>query len=164
MRYLMQQKLFALGDDFFIKDENGRDLFFVDGKVFSFGDKLSFQDMERNELAFIKQRVFAWRPTYHIYRDGAVVATVRKKLLTFLRCKFFIDVAGAGQIVADGSILDHEYTLRRGGRTIAGVSKEWFTIRDTYGVDIADGEDDLLLLAAVIVIDMVCHKPRHNSN
>ncbi len=164
MRYLMQQKFFALGDDFFIKDESGRDLFFVDGRVLSFGDKLSFQDMERNELAFIKQRVFSWRPTYHICRGGTVVATVRKKLLTFFRCKFWIDVPGSPQTIADGSILDHEYAFTRGGRTIGRVSKEWFTIRDTYGVDIADGQDDLLLLAAVIVIDMVCHKPRHHNN
>jgi uncharacterized protein YxjI len=60
MRYILKQKLFSLGDDFFIKDETGRDLYFVDGKLFSFGAQLSFQDLEHNELAFIKQRIFAW--------------------------------------------------------------------------------------------------------
>ena len=30
---------------------------------------------------------------------------------------------------------------------VARISKQWFAIRDTYGVDIAKGEDWLLLLA-----------------
>ena len=41
MRYVMKQKLFAWGDDFTIKTEDGREVFFVDGKAFSLGDKLS---------------------------------------------------------------------------------------------------------------------------
>ena len=64
MRYVMKQKLFAFGDDFTIKDENGRDAFFVDGKAFSLGDQLSFQDMQGKELAYIKQKLFAWGKTY----------------------------------------------------------------------------------------------------
>lgn len=41
MRYLMRQKLFSLGDDFFIKDESGRDIYFVDGKAISIGYTLA---------------------------------------------------------------------------------------------------------------------------
>ncbi len=59
MRYLMKQKLFSWGDDFRIQDDQGRDVFFVDGRAFSIGDKLSFQDMADNELSFISQRLLA---------------------------------------------------------------------------------------------------------
>ena len=30
-------------------------------------------------------------------------------------------------------------------------------VKLSYGVDIADGEDDVLILASTVVIDMVCH-------
>jgi len=164
MRYLMKQKLFCWGDDFAIKNEAGQDVFFVDGKAISFGDKLSFQDMQRNELAFIQQKVFSWGPTYEIYRDGALAAVVKKELFTFFKCRFTVDVPGPDDIEAEGDFMDMEYSFSRLGQGIAQVSKRWFAWSDTYGVEIADGQDDVLLLASTVVIDMVCHsdnKRRH---
>jgi len=157
MRYLMKQKLFCWGDDFVIKDEAGRDRFFVDGKAFSIGNKLSFQDLNGNELAFIRQKLLSWGPTYEITRGGELLAVVKKHLFTFFRCKFTVDVPGPNDLDAQGSFLDMEYTLERKGRTAAEVSKRWFAWNDTYGVDIADGEDDVLILASTVVIDMICH-------
>jgi len=163
MRYLMKQKLFCWGDDFAIKNEAGEDVFFVDGKAFSFGDKLSFQDLAGNELAFIRQKLLAWGPTYEIYRDGALAAVVKKHLFTLFRCQFTVDVPGPDDLEAQGNFLDLEYTFTRDGQTVAEVSKRWFAWSDTYGVDIADGEDDVLLLASTVVIDMVCHADRRKN-
>lgn len=158
MRYLMKQKLFCWGDDFAIKNEAGEDVFFVDGKAISFGDKLSFQDMQRNELAFIQQKVLSWGPTYEIYRAGALAAVVKKELFTFLKCRFTVDVPGPNDYEAQGDFLGMEYTFNRDGvGQVAQVSKRWFAWSDTYGVDIASGQDDVLLLASTVVIDMVCH-------
>jgi uncharacterized protein YxjI len=163
MRYTMKQKLFSWGDDFTIKNEAGEDVFFVDGKAFSFGDKLSFQDMEKNELAFIRQKLMAWGPTYEITRGGVVAAVVKKHLFTLLRCKFTVDVPGPDDLEAQGSFLDMEYTFTRAGQTIAEVSKRWFAYTDTYGVDIHEGEDDVLILASTVVVDMVCHGDQKSS-
>jgi uncharacterized protein YxjI len=163
MRYTMKQKLFSWGDDFTIKNEAGEDVFFVDGKAFSFGDKLSFQDMEKNELAFIRQKLLAWGPTYEITRGGVVAAVVKKHLFTLLRCKFTVDVPGPDDLEAQGSFLDMEYTFTRAGQTIAEVSKRWFAYTDTYGVDIHEGEDDVLILASTVVVDMVCHGDQKSS-
>ncbi len=157
MRYLMKQKLVCWGDDFAIKNEAGEDVFFVDGKAFSLGDKLSFRDMQRNELAFIRQKLLSWGPTYEITRKGELAAVVKKHLFTLFRCKFTVDVPGPDDLEAAGSFLDMEYTFTRAGERVAEVSKRWFTWADTYGVDIAEGEDDVLLLASTVVIDMVCH-------
>jgi uncharacterized protein YxjI len=163
MRYVMKQMLFCWGNDFAIKNEAGENVFFVDGKAFSLGAKLSFQDMQRNELAFIQQRLLSWGPTYEIYRGGALAAVVKKQLFTLFRCTFTVDVPGPDDLEAQGSFLDMEYAITRGGRPVAEVSKRWFSLSDTYGVDIADGEDDVLILASTVVIDMVCHadKKRH---
>lgn len=157
MRYVMQQKLLSWGDDYTIRDEQGADRYFVDGKAFSIGAKLSFQGMQGNELAFIKQRVLTIGPTYEIHRNGAVAAIVTRKLLSFLHHRFVIDVPGPDDLEAEGNLLDHEYTFRRGEQQVATVSKAWMTLRDTYGIDIADGEDDVLILASAVVIDEACH-------
>ena len=153
----MKQKLFCWGDDFTIQNESGEDAFFVDGKAFSFGDQLSFQDMARNELAFIKQKVFSWGPTYEIYRAGQLFAVVKKELFTFFNCRFTVDVPGPNDLTAEGNFMDHEYVIRRGPDIAAAVSKQWFAWTDTYGVDIEDHQDAVLLLASTVVIDMACH-------
>ena len=74
MRYVLHEKLLSWGDDFTIKDENERDVFFVDGKAFSLGNQLSFQDMAGNELCYIKQRLLSWGPTYELFFDGELYA------------------------------------------------------------------------------------------
>jgi uncharacterized protein YxjI len=158
MRYVMKQKFWSWGDDFVIRDEQGRDAFHVDGRAFSWGDKLSFQDTSGNELAFIRQKLLAWGPTYEIEVHGRLVAVVKKKFFTLLRCKFTVDVPGPDDLEAQGNFFDHEYALERQGREVAQVSKRWFSWTDTYGVDIAAGEDDVLILATAVVIDMVCHQ------
>ncbi len=162
MRYVMKQKMFSWGDDFFIKNDQGQDVFFVDGKAFSFGKKLSFQDMNHKELLFIREKLLSWGPTYEISRDTELVAVVKKSLFTLFRCKFTVDVPGPDDLEAEGDFLDHEYAFTKNGRTVAVVSKQWFTWTDTYGVDVADGEDDVLILASTVVIDMICHGDQKN--
>lgn len=162
MRYLMKQKMFCFGDDFRIQNDAGQDVFFVDGRAFSIGDKLSFQDLAGNELAFIRQKLLAWGPTYEIHRNGELAAVVKKELFTFFRCSFTIDVPGPDDLEAQGSFLDMEYAFTRHGEQVAEVSKRWFAWNDTYGVDIASGEDDVLILASTVVIDMICHADKKN--
>jgi uncharacterized protein YxjI len=157
MRYVLKQKLFSWGDDFVIKDDAGRDVYFVDGKAFSIGDQLSFQDMAGHELAFIKQKIFAWGKTYEIVRDGQVAAVVKKALFAPFHHRFSVDVPGPDDLEAEGSFTDHEYTFRRGERTVATVSKRWFSWTDTYGIEVADGEDPVLILASAVVVDQACH-------
>ena len=163
MRYVMKQKLFAWGDDFYIRDAGGRDVFFVDGKGFAIGAQLSFRDLGGQELAFIRQKWLSWGPTYEIFRNGTLAAVVKKELFTFFHCRFTVDVEGPDDLQASGDFMQHEYVFRRGDRTVAAVSKQWFSWSDTYGVDIAEGEDDILLLASTVVIDMVCHSERKHG-
>ena len=157
MRYVMKQKWLAFGDDFTIQDESGRDVYFVDGKAFSLGDQLSFRDMQGNELAYIKQKLFAWGKTYEIYRSGVLAAVVKKEMFTMFKCRFSVDVPGPDDLEAEGDFLDHEYVFTRHGETVAQVSKRWFSLTDTYGVDVSDNEDPVLILASAVVVDMACH-------
>jgi len=161
MRYVMRQKLLSLADNFTIKNEQEQDVFLVKGKVFSFGDKLSFQDLAGNELVFIDQRLLNWSPTYELWKGGELLAVVKRELFSFIHHRFTVDVPGPNDLEAEGDFLDHEYTISRGGSVVATVSKRWFSWADTYGIEIADGEDDVLVLATAVVVDMVCHD--HNK-
>jgi uncharacterized protein YxjI len=157
MRYILRERILSWGDDFTIRDADGRDAYLVDGRVFSFGDKLSFKDMQGRELAAIDQKLLAFGPQYEISRDGATVAVVKKHLFSLFRARFSVEVPGPGDLEASGNFLDHEYTFERGGREVARASKKWISLSDTYSIDIDEGEDAVLILAAAIVIDLVSH-------
>lgn len=160
MRYLLKQKFFAVADTYTLCSEDGRPLFRVEGKVFSLGDQLRFLDLEGRELAGIHQRFLSWGPTYEIHRNGQVVAVVKKALFTLFNCRFTVDVTGPDDLEAEGDFLDQEYVFRRGDRVVARVSRSFFALGDTYGVEVAEGEDDLLVLASAVVIDLACHSGR----
>ena len=158
MRYVVKQQVFCLGDDFAIKDEDGREVFYVDGRAFKLlRQKLSFLDEAKREVAFIREKLLSLTPAYEILRDGEVAAVVKKDLVNLFRVGFTVDVPGPDDLEATGSLLDHEYTFRRGDAVVAEVSKKWFSFTDTYGVEVADGEDPVLVLASTVVIDMICH-------
>jgi len=163
MRYQMRQKFFAFGDDFMIKDQNGADVYLVDGKAFSWGDKLSFQDADtREEIAFIAQKMWSFKPKYEIHRAGRVFAEVVKEF-TWFNSKFTLDVPGPNDYEITGSFWKHEYSFSRRGKTVASVSKKMFAMTDTYGIDIVSGEDDVAILATAVVVDLVCHDQKNNA-
>ena len=163
MRYIMRERILSWGDDFTIKDADGRNAYYVDGKVFSFGDKLSFNDMAGNELVRIEQKLLSIGPQYQITRGDATIAVVKKHLFTLFRAKFTVDVPGPDDLEARGDFLAHEYAFERAGREVARASKKWVSLSDTYSVDIDEGEDDVLILASAVVIDLVSHPDEKND-
>jgi uncharacterized protein YxjI len=156
-KYRMQEKLFAIGDDFWIENESGERAFKVNGKVLRVRDTLVLESAGGEEAYSIQEKKLRVKDTMDIERGGRQVATVKKALLTPLRDRFSIDVDGGQDMEAKGNIVDHEYKIERGGDEIAEVSRRWFRVRDTYGVEIKPGQDDALLLAVVVCIDQMTH-------
>jgi uncharacterized protein YxjI len=157
MRYLLRQRMLAFADSFQIKNENGAEAFVVNGKVFSLGKKLTLEDTAGNPLLSIEQQLLSWGPSYAIFRDGAQVALIQKELFNFFSYRFTIELDGASPLKTTGDFSNHEYAITRDGQQVAAISKQWFAMTDTYGVDVTNGEDDVLVLAIAVVIDMVCH-------
>jgi uncharacterized protein YxjI len=162
-KYVMKQKILTPGERFVIKDETGTPVFYVKGKVFSVGDKLSFRDTDGNELAYISQKVLSFRPRYRIYRDNRLTAKVVKKLV-LLKDRYIVDIPGSDNYKVSGNVWNYEYSFTRNGRKVASVSKKFFSWSDTYGIAIVPGEDDILILAAVVVIDMVSHGDQQHQS
>ena len=154
-RYRMRQKLISIGDDYWIENALGQRVFFVDGRAFRLREHLGFKDMQGNELVSIQEKVMHIKDTYSIYRKGNVFATVKKTLVTPLRQRFDVHVAGAENMEVEGNIVDHEYEIHEGNKLMAEVSKKWFHVADTYGVDIVHGANDILILAITVIIDIM---------
>jgi uncharacterized protein YxjI len=154
MRYVIRERFFHLGDDFDITDESGNPVLHVDGKVFSLHDRLVLRDPAGREVAEVRRRLVALRPTYTISNGGEKAAEVRKHFFTPFRDRFTIDIPGPNDLEMSGNLLDHEFTVEQGGRNVATVSKRWLSVRDTYAVEVADGADALVILAAVLALDL----------
>ena len=154
-RFRMRQKLVSFGDDYWIENALGQRVFFVDGKAFRLREHLGFKDIHGNELMAFQEKVMHIKDTYSIYRKGNVFATVKKVLVMQVRQRFDVHVAGAENMEVEGNIVDHEYEIHEGHKRIAEVSKKWFPVAGTYGVDIIPGANDVLILAITVIIDMM---------
>lgn len=155
-RYQMREKLLAIGDDSWIEDESGRRAFKVDGKALRLRKTLVLEDPAGNELLKIQDRPVRIRDVMEIEGpDGQCVATVKKAMITPLRERFSIDVAGGAELSAHGNIVDHEFEIEAAGSKVAEVSRKWFRVRDSYGVEVAPGQNDALILAITVCIDQM---------
>lgn len=163
MRYVIREKFFRFGDDSDITDESGRPIYRVDGKVLTLRDRLVLRDPAGTEVAQVERKLIALRPTYEIEIEGREAAEVRKHFFTPFGDRFTIDLPGPDDLELDGSLLDHEFTIRQGDRTVATASKRWLTLRDTYGVEVTPGQDDLLLLAVVLALDLADDREREQE-
>jgi uncharacterized protein YxjI len=151
----MREKLFSIGDDYWIETSDGERAFKVDGKALRIRETLVLEGPSGDELYTVREKKLRVRDTMEIERGGKTVATVKKALVSPLRDRYSIEVEGGDDLEVKGNIVDHEFEFERGGDKVAEVSKRWFRMRDTYGIEIAPDQDDALILAATICIDQM---------
>ena len=158
VRYQMREKLLAIGDDFWIEDDQGNRAYKVDGKAIRVRDTLVFQDAHGTELAKIQQKVARVRDTMKIEGpDGSTIATVKRAVISPVRDRFTVNVGNGPDLEVKGNIVDHEYTIEADGGKVAEVSKRWFRVADTYGVEVDGDGDPALILAVTAVVDTMSH-------
>jgi len=156
-RYKMKEKLFSFGDDFWIEDETGQRAFKVNGKLFAVRDSLDLEDARGKTLVKVRSKLLTIRGQIKLDRDDAPGAVVKKDLINIVRDHMVMEMDNGVHIDIRGNLLDHEYDFTRGRDKVAEVSKKWFRLRDTYGVQIQPGEDDVLFLAATVAVDQLFH-------
>jgi uncharacterized protein YxjI len=159
-RYQMRQRVISIGDDYVIENDRGEHVFKVDGKALRVRKTLLFEDMHGRELCKIQERMLRVKDSMEIEDpDGRRIAMVQKAMITPVRERWVVKVDGP-DLHVQGNIVDHEYTIERDGDRVAEISKRWFRVRDTYGVEVAPGENDVLILATTAVIDEMAHPDR----
>ena len=157
-RYKMREKMVSIGDDFWIENEQGQKAFKVDGKALRVRSTLNFEDAHGQVLYQIQERKARVKDSMEVEdAHGKRVAMVKKDLISPVRDKFTVNIKGGRDLDVKGNIVDHQYTIGEGRDKVAEVSKKWFRVRDSYGVEIDPGQDDLLILAVTVCIDQMAH-------
>jgi uncharacterized protein YxjI len=163
MRYLVRERMFAIKDDFWITDEHGNRVFYVNAKILTMHGTLELEDASGRKVASIKHKLLTFTDGMKIEHDGRVEATVHKAVFSPLHHRAKIDLHDGGKLEAVGDILDKDFEIRDGHRVVARVSRHWFRIRDTYGIEVAPGENDALLICAAICLDRI-HREEEESH
>lgn len=157
-RYKMHEKLVSIGDDYWIENEAGERVFYIDGKALRIRDTLIIKDVQGHELYKLKEKLLRIRDTLDVQDgEGRTAATIKKALITPLHDHWKVEVADGPEMNVQGNILDHEYKIESGREKVAEVSKRWFRIRDTYGVEVSPGQDAALILAITVAVDQMAH-------
>lgn len=160
-RYKIHQKMLSIGDDYWIENSEGKRVFKVDGKVLRIRKTLVLEDIHGKPLCQIKERLLTIKDTMVIEDpNGKDIAVMKKALISPLRDRWDVKVNDGDDLVVQGNFIDHEYVIKRKGKKVAEVSKKWFRITDTYGVDVDEGQNDVLMLAVAVVIDMMAHEKK----
>jgi uncharacterized protein YxjI len=149
--------MFSIGDDFWVETDGGEKAFKVNGKALRIRDTLVLESPAGEELYTIQEKKLRVRDTMEVEQAGKTVATIKKALISPLRDRYSVEVEGGNDLEAKGNVVDHEYKIERDGDKVAEVSKRWFRVRDTYGVEVEEGENDVLVLAATVAIDQMTH-------
>jgi uncharacterized protein YxjI len=161
IHYKMRQRLVSIGDDFWIETDAGQRAYKVDGKALRVRKTLVFEDATGRELAKIQERMVRVKDSMEIEGpDGRRLAMVKKALVTPLRDRWVVKIADGPDLDVQGNILDHEYTISSGRTAVAVVSKKWFRVADSYGVEVAPDQDPVVILAVTVAIDMMAHESR----
>jgi uncharacterized protein YxjI len=160
--YVVRERIFRLGEDSDITDGAGQPVLHVDGKVLSLHNRLVLSDPSGREVGEVHRKLAALRPTYEIAIGGKDVAEVRKHLFTPFGDRFTIDLPGPRDMEISGDLLDHEFTIARDGQTVATISRRWLSMTASYAVDVAPGEDDVLILASVLALDLAIDAEHHH--
>jgi uncharacterized protein YxjI len=155
-QYGMREKLVDIGDDYWIEDNAGKRAFKVDGKALRVRNTLILQDANGQDLYSIQEKMLRIKDTMEIEAaGGGTAATIKKALISPLRDRWTVDLPGGEDWQIQGNILDHEYRIEKGTEKVAEISKRWFRIRETYGVEIAPGQNDALVLAITAAMDQM---------
>jgi uncharacterized protein YxjI len=155
MRYQVRERLFSITDDFWVTDEAGNRVFLVDGKALRLRETFELRDASGAVLATIRKKFITLTDAMEITRDGELVATVHKAVISPLHHRSVIDIPGRERLEAVGNLIDKDFEIRDGGYVVAQISRAWFRVRDTYGVDVAPGENDALFICIAICLDRI---------
>ncbi|MFI6092286.1 LURP-one-related/scramblase family protein [Streptomyces sp. NPDC051218] len=165
MKLLVRDRLLGIGDDYWIEDDQGQKVFLVDGKAMRLRETFELKDMEGRVLIDIHAKMLSLRDTMVIERDGEALATVKRKRLSLLRNHYRVDLVDGTELDVSGKILDREFAIEYDGELLADISRRWFRVRDTYGLQIVrDDADASLLLAVAVCVIRLAEKERGDDD
>ncbi|MFG2528463.1 LURP-one-related/scramblase family protein [Streptomyces sp. NPDC048516] len=160
-KYMVRDRIFGIGDDYWIDDEHGRHVFLVDGKALRLRETFELKDTERRVLITIRKKMLSVRDTMTIERDDQPLATIKRKRLSLLRNHYRVALVDGTELDVSGKILDREFAIEYDGELLAEISRRWLTVRDTYAVNVVrDDADPALLIAVAVCVIRLAERER----
>lgn len=147
----IKQKIFSLGEKFTVKNQQEKDVYYVEGSFMKIPKTFTIINTARSEVALITKKVFSFLPKFFVEVNGQKVLTIKKEF-TFLKSHYTIDSVG---IEVGGNWWDMDFQVLQHGEVVGRVSKEWFTWGDSYKVQILKEEMETVIIAIVVAIDCV---------
>ncbi|MEU6995820.1 LURP-one-related family protein [Streptomyces sp. NPDC046465] len=164
MRLLVRDRVLGIGDDYWIEDDQGRKVYLVDGKAMRLRDTFELKDMQGRVLIEIHAKLLALRDTMVIERAGEALARVKRKRLSLLRNHYRVSLVDGTELDVSGKILDREFAIEYDGELLADISRRWFRVRETYGLQIVrEDTDPALLLAVAVCVIRLAEKEREGE-
>jgi uncharacterized protein YxjI len=136
----------SLVERFDITDEAGNAEFEARGH---FGAQISLHDRSGQQVATIAKHMFS--EVHDVSLGGQKVAEVRHT--GFFGDRYEIDTPH-GTFAARGRLMGGTFELARDGVPVAQMARQ-FALREKYGIDIADGEDPVLILALMLAVEAI---------
>lgn len=152
MRYFLKQRLVRIWKPTDITDETGAVAFRTE---FEQSNTYGIYDTDGNGVAQVYRKPLQVlnNTTFVISRPDRDDVTIRKHFAP-LHPRFDITTADGTSLTLTGNLSSHEFTLMRDGATVATISRSWSAIRDTYGIEVAEGEDTPFVLACVLAVEL----------
>jgi uncharacterized protein YxjI len=153
----MTQKLVSIGDDYFVENAAGERVFKIDGKALRVRDTLKIEDLRTGDEYELQERILRVKDSMVVTKNGQKAATIQKAIISPIRDRFTVVIPDTGELKIKGNVLDHEYKMLHDGERVAEVSKKWFRLRDSYGIEVAPGMDAALVVACTVALDTMVH-------
>ncbi|TDL71034.1 hypothetical protein E2R56_18565 [Rhodococcus qingshengii] len=147
----IKQKVFSLSGKFTVKDQQEKDVYYVEGSFMQIPKTFSIMNTTRDEVALVTKKAFSFLPKFFVEVNGREVFTIKKEF-SFLKARYTIDGA---DIEVQGNWWDMDFQVIQHGEVVGQVSKEWFTWGDSYKVQILNEEMETIMIALVVAIDCV---------
>ncbi|MCT2345803.1 LURP-one-related/scramblase family protein [Niallia taxi] len=147
----IKQKVFSLSGKFTVKDQQEKDIYYVEGSFMQIPKTFSIMNTARQEVALITKKVFSFLPKFYVEVNGQEELTIKKEF-SFFKPRYTIDAAG---IDVQGNWWDMDFQVLQHGEVIGTVSKEWFTWGDSYKVQVVNEDMEAIIIALVVAIDCV---------
>ena len=147
----IKQKVFSLSGQFTVKDEQEKDVYYVEGSFMKVPKTFSIMNAEREEIALITKKMLSFLPKFFVEVNGQELLTIKKEF-SFFKARYTIDAAG---IDVHGNWWEMDFEVLQNGEVVGKVNKEWFTWGDSYKVQIVNEEMETIIIALVVAIDCV---------
>ena len=129
----------------------------MDGQLLSLRGTHVLKDLSGQELYEISKPLAPHlHRTIEVKKAGETVATVQEALFNLGGDKFTITLASEAALTVRGNWVNREFQVTdQSGVVVMTASRAWFTIHDSYGIQIAAGFDVPLGLAIAVALERV---------